>query len=171
MTDPKLQEIAAAVKGVVFDVDGVLTDGRIIYNDAGQEIKQFHVQDGASIKLLAEHGISVAFITGRRSSIVARRAKELGVEFLMQGAGDKCAALAELAGIGFPDGQLCAVGDDIQDLPLFDTDAVTLAATVPNAHPAVLDRAHFVTQRRGGEGIAVEIAELLLRARGDWAFA
>jgi len=166
-----LTQTAAHIRGVVFDVDGVLTDGRIIYSDDGHELKQFHVQDGASIKLLAQNDVAIAIITGRRSSIVARRASELDVKYLRQGATDKATALAELIEQGFPSTHLCAVGDDIQDLPLFNAAAVTLAATVANAHPAVAERAHFVTQRRGGDGIVVELAELILRAQDKWQFA
>jgi 3-deoxy-D-manno-octulosonate 8-phosphate phosphatase (KDO 8-P phosphatase) len=166
-----LTQIAAQIRGVIFDVDGVLTDGRIIYSDDGHELKQFHVQDGASIKLLAQNDIAIAIITGRQSSIVARRANELGIEHLQQGATDKATALAELIEHGFPSTHLCAVGDDIQDLALFNADAVTLAATVANAHPAVAEQAHFVTERQGGNGIVVELAELILRAQDKWPFA
>jgi 3-deoxy-D-manno-octulosonate 8-phosphate phosphatase (KDO 8-P phosphatase) len=168
--DPKLVEIAQHIEGIVLDVDGVLTDGRIIYSDDGRELKQFHVQDGASIKLLAEHGIAVAIITGRMSTVVDRRARELNVEFVVQGAANKKEALQRLVEQGFPEGHLCAVGDDIQDLPLFGETAVTLAVTVPNAHPAVLERAHYVTARGGGEGVVVELAELILRAQDKWPF-
>ena len=89
-----------AIQGIVFDVDGVLTDGRITYTDDGHELKSFHVQDGASIKLLMENEIAVAIITGRRSPIVARRARELGVSHLVQGAADKTDALDQLIADG-----------------------------------------------------------------------
>ncbi len=166
----ELNAIASRVQGIIFDVDGVLTDGRIIYSDDGTEQKQFHVQDGASLKLLAHHGIEVAIITGRESVMVTRRAAELGITHIMQGVGAKDAALMRLMAAGFPGQSLAAVGDDIQDLALFDHASVDLAITVPNAHPAILKRADFTTQRNGGCGVAVEIAELLLKAQGKWSF-
>lgn len=166
----QLAELAGAVRGIVFDVDGVLTDGRIIYTDDGHELKQFHVQDGASIKLLQQHDIAVAIITGRRSSMVARRARELDINFVQQGADSKAQALDTLIASGFPASGNAAVGDDIQDLPVFKHHSVSLAVSVPNAHPAALQSAHFVTSRAGGDGVVVEIAELILTAQGKWAF-
>ena len=160
----------AQIEGIIFDVDGVLTNGQIIYTDDGHELKQFHVQDGASIKLLMEHGVDVALITGRRSPVVARRARELGITHLAQGASSKVAALAGLIDDGFTATNLAAVGDDIQDLALFEDAAITMSITVPNAHPAVLARADWTTQRRGGDGVVVDIAEQILKARGQWAW-
>ncbi len=159
-----------AIKGVVFDVDGVLTDGRIIYSDDGHELKQFHVQDGASLKLLMQHGIEVGIITGRRSPIVSRRARELGIDFIIQGAKSKAQALDDLIRRGFAASNLAAVGDDMQDIDMFTHSSVDLAITVPNAHPGVLARADFITQRAGGEGVVVEIAELILRAQDRWPY-
>lgn len=165
-----LASLAEAVRGIVFDVDGVLTDGRIIYTDDGHELKQFHVQDGASIKLLQQHDIAIAIITGRRSPMVARRARELGINFIQQGATSKSAALDDLIADGFPASANAAVGDDMQDVEVFQHDSVSLALTVPNAHPAALQSAHYVTKRAGGSGVVVEIAELILTAKGKWAF-
>jgi len=170
-TQKPLYDLARSIQGIVLDVDGVLTDGKIIYSSDGSEQKHFHVQDGSSLKLLANHGIALAIITGRKSSIVQRRAEELGISFIRQGADSKAEALNELVLEGFPASHLCAIGDDIQDFQLFEHPAVTLAATVANAHPAVLAKAQFVTQRRGGEGVIVELSELLLRAREQWHFA
>lgn len=168
--DQQLKALAANVRGIVFDVDGVLTDGRIIYSDDGHELKQFNVQDGASLKLLLQHDITVAIITGRRSPTVARRAKELGIRYLIQGADSKADALDELIADGFPAADNAAVGDDLADLAVFQHDAVKLAVAVPNAHPALLQKAHYVTGRAGGEGVAVELAELLLVAQNKWPF-
>lgn len=168
--DDSIAELARCVRGIVFDVDGVLTDGRIIYTDDGRELKQFNVQDGASLKLLAANGIDIAIITGRQSTTVERRAKELGINYLRQGADSKGEALDDLINQGFPAAQNAAVGDDIQDIALFEHASVTLALTVPNAHPATLKKAHFTTQRRGGDGVAVEIAQLILTAQEKWAF-
>ena len=168
--NPELAELAKNVRGIVFDVDGVLTDGRIIYSDDGHELKQFNVQDGASIKLLAAHDITIGIITGRRSPMVARRARELGIDYLQQGADAKADALDKLITQGFPDNHLAAVGDDLQDISVFQHDSVSLAMSVPNAHPATLKHAHFVTQRPGGGGVVVEIAQLILTAQGKWSY-
>lgn len=163
-------EKARAVRGIVFDVDGVLTDGRIIYTDDGHELKQFHVQDGASLKLLQANGISVAIVTGRRSPIVARRARELGIEHVVQGSRDKAAALDALIAEGFPNTANAAVGDDMQDLKMFTHTSVGLPITVPNAHPAMRARALWTTQRSGGDGVVVDIAQMLLQAQNKWEF-
>ena len=168
--EAQLQEKARQVRGIVFDVDGVLTDGRIVYTDDGRELKQFHVQDGASIKLLQNNGIDVAIITGRNSPTVERRARELGVQHLIQGAESKAAAIDALIEAGFPGSHNAAVGDDLQDIPVFDHASVELSISVPNAHPALLSRVHWVTRRSGGEGVVVEIAEYLLRAQNKWSF-
>jgi 3-deoxy-D-manno-octulosonate 8-phosphate phosphatase (KDO 8-P phosphatase) len=167
---PAVTRLAKNVRGIVFDVDGVLTDGRIIYTDDGHEHKHFNVQDGASIKLLQKHDIVVAIITGRRSPMVARRARELGISFIEQGASSKAAALDKLISAGFPSQGNAAVGDDLQDIDVFRHAAVDLAISVPNAHPATLTNADIVTSRRGGDGVAVEIAQLLLTAQGKWIY-
>jgi 3-deoxy-D-manno-octulosonate 8-phosphate phosphatase (KDO 8-P phosphatase) len=168
--NPALTNLAGNVRGIVFDVDGVLTDGRIIYSDDGHELKAFNVQDGASIKLLQQHQIEVAIVTGRRSPMVARRARELGITFLVQGAQSKAAALDKLIEQGFPDAHNAAVGDDIQDIAVFTHPSIALSISVPNAHPATLAKAHWVTTRSGGDGVVVEIAEVLLKAQGTWPF-
>ena len=162
-------ERARGIALVSFDVDGVLTDGRIVYSDDGREIKAFHVQDGSAIKMLQSAGIRVALITGRSSPVVERRAAELGVADVVQGAGDKAAALdGILGGLGLAPAAAAHVGDDLPDLPLFDR--VGLAIGVPNGHPAALARAHYVTRLAGGQGVAREVCELLLRARDQWPY-
>mgnify|MGYP000725048105 CR=1 FL=1 len=174
MTDTKLEPlfgVARLIKGIVLDVDGVLTDGKIIYASDGSELKSFNVQDGSSLKLLARQAIAIAIITGRQSNIVERRAKELGISFVQQGVDSKVFALDQIIDNGFPAADLCAIGDDLQDLELFDHGAVSLSATVANAHPAVLDRAQFVTRRQGGAGVIVELSELILRAKDRWPHA
>lgn len=167
--DP-LHDLAQSINGIVLDVDGVLTDGKIIYGSDGSEYKHFHVQDGGSLKLLAAQGIALAIITGRSSSIVQRRVEELGIVHVSQGADDKTSALDQLIAEGFPAKNLCAIGDDLQDLQLFQHPAVTLTATVANAHPTVLSKAQFITQRAGGSGVIVELGELILRAQQRWPF-
>lgn len=160
---------AAAISLVSFDVDGVLTDGRLLYTERGDEIKAFHVQDGSAIKLLLEYGIEVALITGRSSSMVERRARELGIAHVYQGVGDKGHALGELCtALGLPERSVAHVGDDLPDLPLFHR--VGLAIGVPNGHPAIFAHVHHTTALPGGRGVAREVCELLLRARGRWPF-
>lgn len=162
-------ERARAIALVSFDVDGVLTDGRIVYSDDGREIKAFHVQDGSAIKMLQAAGITVALITGRSSPVVARRAAELGITHVRQAAGDKAAALDGILGeLGLTLAAAAHVGDDLPDLPLFDR--VGLAVGVPNGHPSALARVHYVTQLAGGQGVAREVCELLLRARDQWPY-
>jgi len=166
---PRLLEAARAIELVSFDVDGVLTDGRIVYTDDGREIKAFHVQDGAAIKQLMAGGIQVALLTGRSSPVVERRAAELGIRHLQQGLTDKGPALEALSrSLHLSPAQVAHVGDDLPDLVLFDR--VGLAISVPNGHPEVRRRADYVTETRGGDGVAREVVELLMRARGTWPY-
>ena len=166
---PDLTARARSLAMVSFDVDGVLTDGRIIYSDDGREIKAFNVQDGAAIKLLLAHGIQVALLTGRTSPMVERRAAELGITHLYQGLADKAVALRSLASqLDIPLSAIAHVGDDLPDLALFDI--VGLSISVPNGHPSVKSRADFVTSTSGGDGVARELAEWILRARNDWPY-
>ncbi len=168
--NPALTQLASNVRGIIFDVDGVLTNGEITYSDDGHEYKTFHVQDGASIKLLQQNNITVGIITGRRSPTVARRARELNIKYLIQGADSKAEAVDTLIAQGFPGAGNAAVGDDIQDIGVFDHPSVAFAISVPNGHPVARSQAQWITQRSGGNGVAVEIAELLLKAQGTWPF-
>jgi 3-deoxy-D-manno-octulosonate 8-phosphate phosphatase (KDO 8-P phosphatase) len=168
--DSHLQSLAKQVTGIILDVDGVLTNGQIVYSDNGAELKFFHVQDGASIKLLMKNGIQVAIISGRDSPVVNRRADELGIQHVFQGASSKSQALDELIANGFVDHNLCAIGDDLADLELYARPEITLRATVANGHPAVIKEADFATKRQGGEGAIVELAELILQSQGRWNF-
>lgn len=164
-----LLDRARAVALVSFDVDGVLTDGRITYTEHGDEIKAFHVQDGSAIKMLQANGIAVALITGRCSAMVSRRAEELGIAHVFQGSDDKAAALEQLTGrLGITASEVAHVGDDLPDLPLFRQ--VGLAIGVPNGHPSALAQTHHVTELPGGSGVAREVCELLLRAKGLWPY-
>lgn len=164
-----LLERARGVSLVSFDVDGVLTDGRIIYTASGDEAKAFHVQDGSAIKLLASCGVQVAIITGRQSVMVDRRAAELGIEHVFQGVQNKADALTGLLQrLGLAPAAAAHVGDDLPDLALFDL--VGLAIGVPNGHPSAMARAHYVTSLAGGQGVAREVCELLLRAREQWPY-
>lgn len=165
----ELRAAAGRIKLLSFDVDGVLTDGRIIYADDGREIKAFNVQDGSAIKMLAAEGIEIAILTGRDSPMVARRAGELGIRHLEQGLEDKGPAFQALCDrLGISLNETAHVGDDLADLVLFDLAGFSIS--VPNGHPAVKARADHITETAGGEGVARELAELVLRARGTWPY-
>jgi len=156
---------AAQVQLAVFDVDGVLTDGRLILGDDGQEYKAFHSRDGHGLRMLQDSGITVAIITGRTSQVVEKRARELGIEHLYQGRRDKLPALQELlALLRLRNEALAYVGDDVVDLPVMRR--VGLAVAVGDAHPYVKRHAHWVTDAPGGRGAGREVCELLMRAHG-----
>ncbi|MEM1435051.1 MAG: HAD hydrolase family protein [Pseudomonadota bacterium] len=161
----------AAVQLLLLDVDGVLTDGRLFYGSDGTEFKAFHVRDGAALKQLRHAGVELAIITGRESPMVERRAQELGIDAVVQGADNKASAFALLRQQRPGWAQLapehCAcIGDDLADLALFAE--VGLRMTVADAHPLVLAEADWISSLPGGHGVMREVAELLLRARGQW---
>ena len=162
--DGNAAERARGVKLMIFDVDGVLTDGRLYLSDNGEEMKAFCTRDGHGIKLLHESGIAVGLITARSSRAVERRARELGIKLLRQGASDKAGALAELlAGQNLRASEAGYMGDDLADLPVLMR--CGFAATVPSAPEAVRSRVHYVARAAGGEGAAREVCEFILRAR------
>lgn len=150
---------------LAFDVDGVLTDGRLWYGEQGEQLKSFHVLDGHGLKLLREGGIGVALITGRESPILARRAAELGISLLQQGVRDKASAITQLAqDQGLSLAELGYMGDDIIDLAAMQK--VGFAATVPDAPAYVSQVAHWVSSRPGGTGAVRECCDLVLAAQG-----
>ncbi|MDP2811223.1 MAG: HAD hydrolase family protein [Rhodocyclaceae bacterium] len=152
---------------MAFDIDGVMTDGRIYFSPRGDEMKAFFVRDGLGLKMLAGAGVKIAIITGRKSATVERRAEDLGIGLVLQGVSDKRAALAELlAGLSIPFEEAGYMGDDIVDLSVME--ACGLAATVPDGHPLVRRIAHYMTQAPAGAGAVREVCELILKARGDW---
>ena len=159
------------IRTAIFDVDGVLTDGRIYVGAGGEEFKAFSTLDGHGLKLLAQAGIRVAVITGRDSPAVRRRVADLGIADAVYGAHDKLAAAAALLGGtlgGAPDwSSLAVMGDDWPDLPLFAHAA--FACAPPNAHAEVRAVAHHITSARGGQGAARECCDLLLMASGRYA--
>ena len=160
-------EKAKKVRLFLVDVDGVLTDGGIVYDGGGREIKRFHVRDGHGIKMLQRAGVEVGIITGRTSEVVAFRARELGVSLVRQGTWDKVSAWREiLAEKGFLPEETAYVGDDIVDVPLMRQ--VGFAAAVADAESYVLDAADFVSTRPGGHGAVREIIEFVLRSSGAW---
>jgi len=155
------------VKLVIMDVDGVLTDGRIVFGCDGQEFKFFHVKDGHGIVLLHRVGIKTAIITGRKSEVVERRAKELGIPFIFQGCKDKLATYERLKReAGVKDYEVAYIGDDLVDIPIMRRTGVAVA--VADAHHQVKEAAHLVTQAPGGKGAVREFIELLLQAQGKW---
>jgi 3-deoxy-D-manno-octulosonate 8-phosphate phosphatase (KDO 8-P phosphatase) len=161
---------ARTIELVIFDVDGVLTDGRLYYAESGEELKAFSSQDGAAIKMLIGTGVHVAIITGRQSELVRRRAAELGITHLYQAASDKGVALAALArSTGIAMERMAHVGDDVPDLVLFNR--VGLAISVPGAHPVVAARADYVTQAQAGLGAAREVCHLMMVAQQTWSTA
>ena len=157
---------ASDVELVVFDVDGVLTDGRLLFGPDGEMLKSFHVRDGHGIKMLMAAGIRVAVISGRRSTAVTERMRELGVNDVAQGVNDKSRALSELLARTKIDAKhVACLVDDTPDLELMA--AVGFPAAVADAHPAVLAAARHVTRATGGQGAAREFCDWLLAARGD----
>lgn len=156
-----------AIKLLLLDVDGVLTDGRITYDNQGNELKSFDVKDGHGLKLLQRAGITIGIITGRQSELVARRVAELGIEILYQGAMRKLDPYLEIVEkLGLDDKQVAYVGDDLIDLPVLRR--VGFSATVKDAHPEVLPLVDYVAHLRGGRGAVREICDLLLKGGGHW---
>jgi 3-deoxy-D-manno-octulosonate 8-phosphate phosphatase (KDO 8-P phosphatase) len=162
-----MQEQLSKIKLLLLDVDGVLTDGRIIYDNNGNELKAFDVKDGHGLKMLQRAGIKIGIITGRSSGVVARRAEELGIEILYQGALQKLEPYQEiLSALKITDEQVAYVGDDVVDLPILQR--VGFSATVADAVPEVFPLVDYVASRPGGRGAVREICDLLLRASGQW---
>lgn len=163
-------ERAAQTRLMIFDVDGVMTDGGLYYGDEGEIVKRFNVLDGHGVKLLQQSGVQTALITARQSDILARRAAALGITHVHQGAHDKLAVFERLAsGLGLGAGQCGFIGDDVIDLPILIR--VGLAASVANGHPEVRSRVHYVTRNSGGQGAVREICDLILRAQGNYEAA
>ena len=158
---------ASRVSLLVLDVDGVLTDGRIVYADYGDELKCFDVQDGAGMVFWRRVGLRSAIITARSSRLLKRRAKELRVDFLAQ----KCLLKLPpyerlLKRLRVSGEEVCAIGDDLMDLPLLRR--AGFAVAVPNAVEEVKAIAHYVTRRAGGRGAVREVIDIILKAKGLW---
>jgi 3-deoxy-D-manno-octulosonate 8-phosphate phosphatase (KDO 8-P phosphatase) len=167
LSDSALAEKLQAVKAVILDVDGVLTDGGIYYDPTGRDIKRFHVADGLGIELLRQAGIRVVIMSGRVSEALTRRAAELRVTDCYQGLRDKKAQIEKLRQQWqLKAEELLYVGDDLNDLPAFE--AVGVRVAVANADDMLRSQAHYVTQATGGNGAVREVCEWLLKARGEW---
>lgn len=153
------------IRLAVFDVDGILTSGQLLFLADGLEVKQFNTLDGLGIKLLQKAGIETAIITGRRSAQVEMRAKALGIDYLEQGREDKLTALQSLwQQTGHNAESTAYIGDDLPDLSAITASA--FGASVPNGHPLVQRQADWVTSRRGGEGAGREFCEIILQGQG-----
>jgi 3-deoxy-D-manno-octulosonate 8-phosphate phosphatase (KDO 8-P phosphatase) len=155
------RKTSAAIRLLVLDVDGVLTDGRLHFGPRGEALKLFHVRDGLGIQQIARAGIEVAVISGRKSKMVEVRCRELGVEHVHQGAKDKLPVLEKLCARLKIEPSACAcVGDDLPDIPLMRK--VALAFAVADAHPEARHAAHLITKLPGGHGAVREVCDYLL---------
>jgi 3-deoxy-D-manno-octulosonate 8-phosphate phosphatase (KDO 8-P phosphatase) len=158
---------ARRVRLLLLDVDGVMTDGRLGFDGAGREFKFFYARDGIGIKLIQRAGLRVGILSGRKASVVELRARELGIDLLLQKIQDKARGLeAVLQRESLRLDQICYVGDDLVDLPVLLK--VGLAVAVADAVPEVKAAAHFVTRKAGGRGAVREICEAILKAQGRW---
>ena len=158
-------ERARRLRIMIFDVDGVMTDGTLFYADSGEEMKAFNAHDGQGIRLLQSSGVVSAIITSRRSRLVELRAQNLGIAHLVQGADDKLAAFNTLlASCKLGAEQAGFLGDDVADLPILTR--CGLAMAVPDAPEVLKQNVHYVTRARGGHGAVREACELILRAQG-----
>ncbi|MCD8340102.1 MAG: HAD-IIIA family hydrolase [Burkholderiales bacterium] len=161
----EVRHAAIAVKLLVLDVDGVLTDGSIIIGNTGELYKRFNVKDGLGIKLLQEVGIQVAICTGRISQIVNVRAEELGIDLVLQGEKDKKEGLAKICiDLGLKAKEVAYMGDDLSDLALFSE--VGIAAVPKDASSEVKEKANWVSKHKGGQGAVREFAEFILKEKG-----
>ncbi|MGH9382237.1 MAG: KdsC family phosphatase [Thermoanaerobaculia bacterium] len=165
--DDEVARRAAALEWLLLDVDGVLTDGRLLYSRSGESLKQFHVRDGLAVRLAAQAGLKVGVLSGRASAALARRASDLGFDAVMTGRKDKGPAFAEFLERYGTDGERVAyIGDDLPDLEVLGRCGLALAPA--DAVPEVRAAVHRVLQHRGGDGAVREAVELILKARGDW---
>lgn len=158
-------EKAAAVRLVIFDVDGVLTDGSLFLGDDGQEYKAFNSRDGHGMKMLQASGVDIGIITGRTSQVVKFRMDSLGIKHVYQGQQDKLPAFEELIqALELSSEQVAYVGDDVVDLPILIR--VGLAIGVQDAHPLVKQHCHWITPNPGGCAAARDVCELIMQAQG-----
>jgi 3-deoxy-D-manno-octulosonate 8-phosphate phosphatase (KDO 8-P phosphatase) len=163
----RIQERAARIKLLLMDCDGVLTDGRIWLFENGEEQKGFHTRDGLGIDLLHRAGLRSGILSGRKSSAVETRARDLGMSFVVQGHEDKVQAYADvLAQANVENAEVAYIGDDLNDIPLIVRSGLGVA--VADAALETRERAHYVTTARGGFGAVREVVELILKSQGRW---
>ena len=162
-----MQERAARIKLLVLDVDGVMTDGRIIYDNFGDEFKAFDVQDGYGLTLWWRAGFKSAIVTAKKSRIVSRRGKTCHITKVFMNAKDKGAVYEKLLKIfKITDAETCFIGDDLIDMPIMKR--AGLAVAVPYSRPEVKAAAHYVTQAGSGRGAIRELIEFILKTQGKW---
>ncbi|MCX6357985.1 MAG: HAD hydrolase family protein [Candidatus Aureabacteria bacterium] len=167
MKHPSLRARARRIKAIVADVDGVLTDGGIVYGQNNLELKRFHVQDGLAVQLARRGGLKIILASGRSSAALRRRSRELGVDALWQGAADKARIFAILMDTyRLHPREICCIGDDLPDLPLLRR--AGLGVAVPAAADDVRRAAAMITRRGGGGGALREVVEFILKAQGKW---
>jgi 3-deoxy-D-manno-octulosonate 8-phosphate phosphatase (KDO 8-P phosphatase) len=160
----------ATVKLLILDVDGVLTDGRIILNDQGEETKHFNAKDGHGLRMLMQAGVEVALISGRNAAAAKIRARDLGISEVHLGVQNKAGVCAELLRRKrLLKSEVCCLGDDLPDLPLFDHSGTAVA--VADAVPEVRAAATFATKNRGGRGAVRELCEAILKAKNLWPYS
>ncbi|MDI6687195.1 MAG: HAD-IIIA family hydrolase [Desulfobacterales bacterium] len=153
------------IKLLLLDVDGVLTDGSIIYNDNAGETKVFNVKDGLGIRLLIEEGIAVCVVTGRTSKALLHRCKNLGISYVFDGVVDKVSVMDSIiTRTGVLPEEIAFIGDDLPDLPLMKL--VGFSVAVADAHEKLLEKADMVTSAKGGFGAVREVCEAILKAKG-----
>jgi len=163
----KLQERLKRIQLLLLDVDGVLTDGSIVYDDRGMETKIFNAKDGLGMRLIMDVGIEIGLITGRSSEALKHRCRNLGIPHLMDGVRDKAAALEQVkSDTGLTEDKIAFIGDDLPDMAIMSR--VWLSIAVADAHPAVQAMAHLVTQKPGGKGAVREVCEAILDSKGLW---
>jgi 3-deoxy-D-manno-octulosonate 8-phosphate phosphatase (KDO 8-P phosphatase) len=163
----QLLKKAKKIRLLLFDVDGVLTDGRLFLGDDGQEYKAFHSQDGLGMMMLQRSGVKIGVITGRTSAVVQQRMVSLNIEYIFQGQLSKLSAFKQVRDtLELTNTQVAFVGDDVIDLPVMQQ--VGLAVAVDNAHGLVKKQAHWCTKAKGGAGAARAVCELIMHAQGTW---
>jgi 3-deoxy-D-manno-octulosonate 8-phosphate phosphatase (KDO 8-P phosphatase) len=166
-SEKKLLGIASNIRLVIFDVDGVLTDGGIILDNKGNEFKSFNVRDGHGIKMLIRAGVTVAMITGRYSKVVERRARELGIKEVYQRYHDKRIAYRNLIEkYSLDPEEIAYIGDDIVDLPLLKMSGFSVS--VADADEETKIASMMITKNKGGRGAAREVCDFILKAKGLW---
>lgn len=160
-------EKATRIRLLILDVDGVMTDGKVVYDDSGRELKFFDSRDGHGIKMLLRTGVDAAIITGRMSPAVEHRASNLGIALVYQKALIKIDAFNDVAArTGYRDDEICVMGDDLPDLPIMRRAGLSVA--VPDAVDEVRVAADYTTRHTGGSGAVREVCELLMKAQGTW---
>lgn len=162
-----VQKRCQPIELILADVDGVLTDGRVVINNQGVETKEFHIRDGMGVRLWQRAGYRFGLVTSRSSQVVKMRAAELEIGLVRQGASDKLATVLEiLRELDLAPAQACYIGDDLPDLP--PVRAVGLGVAVADACAELRESAHYVTAALGGAGAVREVVELILKAQGRW---